>query len=824
MASITLNGSGKVFPGGSSTLTWSDSADFPLPSPFVLPDGFIMNCTDAHLTGWSDGDTTKRPGEIVSSGTWTAQYVPDLWNYSDGVAIAVRIWRTWSVFTDVTMMLDPDGGLPIITMAENNPGSCRFVMGMDWSVPADNPLDASYNHWQVISGAPGTASPGKIGLGMFVTTYYKTSGGTRTPYWQGRISTLEPDDGRLRIECGDLIAFLGRSGTTCRRNLYSARTIYTGDASYSGSTLSGSLSAMPSGSVLDLQSLTWGVVHEVDRDDVARFRGTNLVVPWGEEDESEANDLLLKWRIPISDAITLRSVYVGIQADDAGSYMIVTVHQNGAQLSTSTVNLVQDINPRWYTVPAVADLEPGEVEIRLWTLKNKSYRIPMGDDMIGSQSYFALSGLAPEWDSQIPAWGWTYYRYEMAEGTQSGTTVIMTKIGEYTDMTDPDLRNPPENRLRFAGYASTLNALQAIRQVCYNAGILCTVPEANISGSETVVGMFRIGGGYTLDYLKQLVRIPSSETGALRSVVVTGMTVPFLSTGSRYDLGGTPYRKFTWMPRTGYTEFVEFKPKMTLKNRPTLAVIKGMQEVPGSDPVPLMAVAEDVDMADYLGVSVETIQTSGSMSLPSAYGEALRQITDAGALEGTLAIPRDPSLFSIWTYRHGGVSRLLSVTDPRYGLADEPVIATQTVTDYNAETTTLTLTALPDTCSSTIPNAVAAVQSAGDLASITGDLWNLQFVRAIGMWSLRASGTSTLEVSADGSTWWPCENVAVVKMPERAVLTGVIKGTPAHNTEGEKYAIKKIRANGTVMDVPYYRRPDLYIGQTLIVVADCLRV
>lgn len=307
------------------------------------------------------------------------------------------------------------------------------------------------------------------------------------------------------------------------------------------------------------------------------------------------------------------------------------------------------------------------------------------------------------------------------------------------------------------------------------------------------------------------------------------MTAPILYVGSQYLQSNGPTRRYQWRAgddTSGNTAsiFADCKPTMTLRDRPSVAVVRGTQELPDGTSVPLMAVVEDVDLTDYRGVSVEAVQSSGSMSLAEAYAAAYRKTIDADEIdvELTAAIQNYPYI-SPWSGPKVGSGANLAVSDPRYDLSMWLGRTRQETEDFNTRTFTASLMHYSSLSESLLPSTASAVQTAGDLAVSGADAYSMQFCRAVGQWSLRTGRTNTLEIS-DGTNWWQCENVAVVKTATRAILTGTIRGTPDHNTEGTKYAITRIRANGSILDLDPYRRPDLYIGQTLIVVADCARI
>lgn len=507
------------YSGGSASKGISTDRSY-----IVLPDANAFRYSSKSLTGWTDGNSVKYPGDLVQSGTWTMQTLDDPWNYPSGIVVSVRIWRTWSTYADVTDLLVTDGGMPILKTAENRPGSATFALSADWTDDALNPLSSGFAHWATIANrTPGSASNGKIGVGMFVTIDYFYNSQYRKPRWQGRISTISMEPGKLRIECGDNLAFAAKQGYTLRRNYYSKRSRYNGDASYSGSTLSGSLSAMPSGAALDLGSLMWGINHN--------WAGSQTSGPYdmtpiqGEIGVGDFGTCVMAWTFRPDADISLQSVRIGLQADQTGDFSVnVSLERSPSSgagddaLASGSFSVAgtDALTLKWYTVALSADLTAGQpYEIRLWTPTARTdLKVPVRNPVWGSTLTFRRTGVGIVTYDFAVCWDLTAYEYVIAEGTQSGSSVAINAIDGIADLTDPDLRTPAGARLRYYAYAGTISTVDIMTDLARASGI---IPIHNtFSSSQTQVQTYRIGGRSLQDYFQGLAEV-GGDDGQIRT-------------------------------------------------------------------------------------------------------------------------------------------------------------------------------------------------------------------------------------------------------------------------------------------------------------------
>jgi hypothetical protein len=266
---------------------------------------------------------------------------------------------------------------------------------------------------------------------------------------------------------------------------------------------------------------------------------------------------------------------------------------------------------------------------------------------------------------------------------------------------------------------------------------------------------------------------------------------------------------------------------MTLKGRPSLAVVRGSWS--GDEAMPMVVAVEAEGSSSARGLVIEAVSTDSEASdVRSAMRQAWASLDSESldAWEGTLVVPGFlPGLIER-TGAHAGAGAVIAIYDERYGLSGYKVLVKEVRADYGKRTTELTVTSHSPAYASTVPDTAAAVQSAGDLSTGSGMLYAMQYVRVVTQDAV--SDLSTVEVAkATGSDWWECEDVSVGYTPTRAVVTARIRGTMSHCTDDAgKYAVARIRiggASGTVLTIDPYRRPDLYTGQALIVQVDAPR-
>lgn len=303
-----------------------------------------------------------------------------------------------------------------------------------------------------------------------------------------------------------------------------------------------------------------------------------------------------------------------------------------------------------------------------------------------------------------------------------------------------------------------------------------------------------------------------------------------VASGVRHGRSDSPAltvcRRATSGVPSGAIEFVSFSPRMTLKGRPSLAVVRGSWA--GDEAMPMIVAVEDDEASADRGLVLESVTTdSEAADVRSAMRAAWASI-DAASLdvwEGTLVVPGfRPDLIER-TGAHAGSGAVIAIHDERYGFAGYNVLVKDVKADYGKRVTEVTVTNHGPAYASTVPDTAAAVQMAGDLSTGPALLYQAQYVRVVTQTSVGEA--STVEVATEEGEWWKCEDVSTGYTSTRAVVTARIRGTPLHCTDEEgRYAIARVRVggdSGTVLDIDPYRRPDLYTGQALVVQVDAPR-
>ena len=829
MTQIGLTVPSGTLPDGSQS--WAADT---LRDSWVLPDWSIVDSPGVIYTKWG---ASGRAGSSASPAVLAGSSVADSRTYASGSEVSVRIWRTWNEYRDVTDLLDADSGMPTVKKAENLPGSVSFAIDMDWETPSANPLSASFGGWSRLVSGIGTVAAGAVRTGMYATVHVK-EGGAWAIKAEGWISTMSPDAGRLRVECADGLAVLSRQGATLRRNYYEARIRAKGDGSYVDGSLRGSLSAMPSGAVVDPDSFQWLVVK--------RWPGSSRISGSSSEKGIVALTtngyffpyVKLKYKSPVACKLDHVTTHVANQELQSSATCIMEAKTAKGSWSSDAHTLgvfeTAEIEFHWsdsiHGVPEVAEGEEIELiwyarstsspsqtmHIHMWFGSNEGADVPC-ECTVRGDSTFQVSGQAPDW----AIWA---YEYKPATGTVSGSYVVDVSIEGVQDPSDESLVDPPDDRFEYAYYTSEASRDAILSELVMSHGSL-----PFIAGSTgATLGVYRIGGGFMGDYVTKIADVMGDDS-LRRTWTARGFTVMAVASGVRHSRGDaaalTVCRNAgaSGVP-SGAVEFVSFVPRMTMKGKPSLAVVRGTWE--GDEAIPMVVAMEAEGISEARGLVIESVVTdSGAADVRSAMRAAWASL-DAESLdvwEGTLTIPGfHPELIER-SGANAGAGAVIAIYDERYGLSGYKVLVKEVRASWGSWTTELVVTSHSPVYASTVPDTAAEVQSAGDLSTGSGMLYSLQYARAVTQTAVAVP--PTVEVATGSGAWWECEDVSVGLTPTRAVITARIKGVRGRSTDYDgRYAVSRVRLNeSTVLAIDPYRRPDLYAGQTLIVQVDCPR-
>ena len=808
-----------VLPSGSST--WERST---LDSSYTLPDTFIVDSPGRLYTRWN----ASRPGS-TATGSRTGVSIADVRTSSE-MDPCVMVWSSWNKYRRLSPLIDLDSGLPVARMAENRPGSCRMVLSRDWETPAEDPMSPSFGGWGVlVSGVGDDTSAQAIAVGMYVTIHVKEGSSWRWA-WQGWISTISMREGRIEVECADGMSVLSRQGVTLRRNYYNFRTRYTGAASVSNDKLYGSYS-MPSGSVLDQNSFEWLIPSSWGRDDTSSTSRTEMDRLGMTAQDQEGFALVLQWELELPEATEIYRVHVR-----AGQAYLVQPWHRGIiyAVDDSPYGAGEVEVGRWqvqhtgtdYDASVSTGLIPaGKVRIDLYCNEGHAFLTTgqSGGYALGSRSrskiYINAVDTRTAWREEAPDWDLYTRVWRTAHGTAGASKVEITSVDDYGEsLTDELMYTPSAGRFRYSYYSGAdMTRSEVMEDIAESMGMLPFVWRDAVP-----IGVYRIGGGYAQDYLQKIADM-ADDSGRRRAFMVYGKTVLALASGLRHLVTDSPYlticRDASSAP-SGATEFASFEPKVTIKGRPTLVMVRGTSSQDRTRLI--MAAAEDPAARDARGLSIEeTMTVSGSDDIVGASRTAWGSLRGEETLEATAVIP------GIWpqlierTGEHAGAGQVVSVYDGRYGLSDKRMLVSEIQLDWQRRTTTAYLTDYSQVYSSKVSENAAVLQSAGDLAVGSDLLFKTQYVRLVSDASATgiSSATEVYAVTTGGAEI-RCHDVSVGTTATRTIVTAYAEGTPLANSEGAKWDIASVRMGSATIPIPPYRRPDLYIGQTLIVQLD----
>lgn len=810
-----------VFPDGSHE--WSDDYDG---TTYVLPDWSIVDSPGYAYTAWGSGG---RPGVAVAPSTRAGTRVSYNPTYADpSIDVSVRVWRTWNEYADLTMTLDRQA-MPTVHMAENRPGSATVVVDADWEAASRHPLSPSYDGWAVLdSAAGGSSGASAIKCGMYLTIHQKRADSKWHEVWEGRIATMSPEPGRLRMECADTISVLSRQGATLRRNYYNYRPRAEGDGSYVDGSLRGSLSAMEQGGVVDPASMQWLVPQTWDKGDTIdgdTTRPLNGYTPQA----SYGNDYeYARWTWRAPEDMVLRRVSVHVRNTDSLTSTVGYVVAKGRGWDTESDSMsIGGTFEGWKNFDFTGRRIAKGEEVTIVMVGESSVHLAFWTGDVADDSPFAgtwryggdsTGGRCPDWEivSYLPS---------RATGTVTGQYVEIESIEGWSGgLDDTGLVDPPEGRFVYAYYAAEAPRDDIMADLIKSHSCLPDIAGA----TDAVLGVYRIGGGFMSQYLQKITDVVGDD-GQRRTWTARGMTSVMVASGIRHERTDTPGLKVCWMAGQGGApsdaiEMASFNPRMTIKGRPSLAVVRGSWE--GDAAMPMIVAVEDEAATADRGLCIESVTTdSGASDIPSAMRAAWASLhaEDIDAWEGTIVIPGIRLDLIERTGPNVGSGVVVAIWDPRYLMADERAIATEVKADWTRWTTEINVTTTSAMYSSQVPETAAAVQTAGDLSTGSGMLYETQYVRVVTQTAI--ADLTSVDVTTETSGWWPCEDVSVGYTPTRAVVTARIRGDMSHCTdyEQDKYAIVAVRVGGTPITIDPYRRPDLFIGQALIVQVDCPR-
>ena len=817
---VTLNANGGTFPNGMSAVT--------LECPdrrYVLPDWSVVDRPGRKLSHWLNDGVRGEMGSVQTvGGTWTAQWVTDSRGYdTDHLPhAAVRIYRSLTEWIDATY-LQVQGREVVAELAEMRPGMATMTLLNDYETAGHNLLSSDCDLWS--SGSDGPIRPG-----MYVRIDDIQEDGTLEYLMDGFITTIQPDAENVKIEVGDRMTFLGKQGTTLRRNYYggsNSRDSMFVSAGHDSTGLYADLSELPDGAMVD-GTVQWTVYAG------ATYSST-LDLDLGSGDEH-----LFTWTFPTpGDRLAGVSMNLGVEAFHAGSW---TFNFTVTVTSGSESRTVEITKTGGNGAEFVLEVDLGMMPC------GSTASVEVLCDRYPQNGHFALHSSSSD-DCTVTVISedgetLTYnravqgsvdvYALEDATGTVNGNRFDVESIGTHS-LDDSTLWTPSENRVRVpyvvSGSQSTVDVMEGV------AWALGMTPMVNVEAlprASTKVAIFRTGGGYALDYLQKLADIASSD-GRMRSFLCRGFTTPVVAIGTRYAKDDTQKVTVHYggdSASGNHIAFSSFSPSLTLKNRPSLATLRGtISEQGSSESVPLQIAVEDVDSTELrYGVLVETVVADSSIASMGDAGNSAWGALSSSELdqwEGSVTVPdTHPEMLEL-AGSHAGSGVPIRLTDSRLGLSSYHARVRQISVNYNLCTTKLTISNYSLRYSSGIADTTALAITSADVA--TGDnsttLFNSQYARVkTNVDQNLGDGTQVTVKGIKTSGTFDFDSVSVFALPNGRHLVHAValSSNTGHTEDSEVYGVVAVRiGSNSQLDIRPSVRPDFYAGQTLSVDIDC---
>ena len=818
-----LDANGGTFPNGQSRVTVS------VPDgSYRLPDAFVVDRPGYVLSGWQGSYTgSAAMGSTQSTQeTWTAQWTVDTRDYSASVLhAAVRIYREPDEWIDVTDR-HPSGGEVRITVAENQPGMATFSVRNSPTDPTDRIMSPTCDLWS-------SGGQGRVSQGMYVRIDEIKSDGTLSYLFDGFITTIKMSTEQVDIECGDWLTFLGRMGSTYRRNFYGeSRTSATFDATYNSSDgLRAVVSTVPPDFRIDGQP-AWKILT------TTAMEGSELTTLLG---GGTVDYPTVSYTFPVADQDTIDTVSIHLRymgQDLPGNYTFgvrMTLRSGQSSVSRSWTRSITGTTEEDRQFSNLGLTVTGDSVTM--TLELASFS---GSGGYGQVQTYRGSGSGTLTRGEI-VYEDTAIRMSYATGVWRDATLgervngymPVLSIDGVTDLTDASLYTPSEDRVRIPYITGSQAVGSIMESIAHGIGLI-PMP-VDVMGGDAELVMFRTGGGYALDYLQKLADVVSSA-GRRRALMVRGYTTPVLVASSRHALADAPsaHIRYGGDDVTASAEVIaysSFAPSITMKNRPNLSMVRGTMSTRGdSESVPIMVAVEDSDSTERRhGMVVENVTADGSVNgLLDAANAAWAKLceSDLDEWEGTVTIPgiRRDMIPASGVYAGSGVC--LDVTDSTMGISAARVRARQIVLDYNSCTTQITLTNRSLAYSSGISETTAMARTSADVA--TGDnsttLFNTQYVR------VKTDSPQTIEDSGNvvigilsSETSFEFQNISVLQLPNgRSVLVATAPPDGSvHAPDDKPYDVVAVKINdGERLSIKASVRPDYYQGQTLVLNVD----
>ena len=817
--SYDANGGTGAPSGESYTTTSETSHDFTVSATVPTRTGYTFvgwntspNGGGTYYTAGNTVTATENSPDVVLFAIWSTSPDAPVYSETNLPKAAVRIYKSPSAYVDMTYRMTVQ---PNIYKAVNRAGQFSFTVTNN---PDNSFLSDEYDGWS-------DGSTGAVDWGMYCIVESINANGTTTYLTDGYVTTMEVNEYSLTFQCADHLAILGSRGADIHRNYYGSRTA----------------------------NVIQDVIREIYVDtapDYILTDITSIIEGDGSVDTStlkyrtENTEIIYEKGSTRSPIITNKTVFVNswtINLDKpfssmtfklftvVGSHNVNVTVDGTPYLSSFTTGSSGDYN---LTVDFGTLYEGGEHTITI------SGVTPQGFQTDTMQVYVETStgtGELVYYDNyggqHTTSTGNPYVTVKVYDDTNVSTVSTQTDAGGHTYLkitaisgginisSEYDsLTVPITGRVKFAYLSGTVSATEIMNNIASRSGY---IPLIHAVQNIPELKLFRSGGGYSLDYLQKIADIDRALTFTAHGYS------PTLDIGARRTSANIP----TFNVEYGTGEQVDnnlvmyaFKPKKSMTNRPSRALIRTAISSKGTDSTPVIAmVYNDRLLTSRKGIRTDTVVANSSvLSVFDAVRSAYTAVNhDEEDWEGSLTLSGIvPDMIDI-EGAYAGSGTVVSVTDPRYSFNGKSFVVTDVTYDFEQITTTVTLTNAPQVYSSAIAESIATAYSAADL--VVGDsestAYNTQYVyvqkSGIGV---QTTGNTMSITTSNGTI--SLGNVTAYVMDGHTLIYGSKTIVSGDNPSTVKYDVHTVTVNNVSITIPEESRPDCYEDQIIIVNVD----
>lgn len=715
----------------------------------------------------------------------------------------VRIYDDYyNAYIDVSDLL-VSGGRPVTHINENRPGSATFSVRNDYTKQGQNLL-TDCTLWSYDIG------PKPIHTGMYVEI---KDGPDGPVLMDGRITTITSKAEVIDIEIGDGIAFLGKQGTTIRRNFYGESSGFQWFDSDFDETGKVYLDLGANEGIVDTNQVYWAFPkEEVTTPPSGPYNITTRA--------------LGRITIGAQEPKFIRELDVRVVRNDASRKEFtfnvdVTVSSETLQSFVYTMTLGgtsgTGYNEQWIPITFNPPILAKEMTLDITCDKYDQFVLFGYDPSNPDRGSIVING------ETTPGLIASKITYDEMRPIQVGTGSSSSRI--YPANEEEEMRKEPmTNRGRVfvtVGEVPTVEIMQYLGRRAWH--------RVQVGGRcSASIGLARVGGGYALDYLQSMADVVDG-TG-IRHAFISRDKGMNLLIGDRYNVGDEPKMRIVYGGDKTSDEdvpFVSFNPTMTLKNRPAMVTLRATSTT-GSDNAPTIVTLMDLNAYGSSGVPVETVSSTTSVAsdrdaVREAYGLLTSNALDSW--EGAVVLPGIVNGLIERAGDYAGSGIPIRITDSRNGIFDYPARVRQVSHDWNSMTTTVTIgnydLAVLNRISDTVAmaskgNAEAFSASSSATAYNTQYLWDF-FSRSSNVVVNRGK-TNTLQIVVErqgGETVVEVVDKSIGLLPDgSAVIQGRITSALA---DVDPYGVVAYIVNNERVNVGQDYRPDFYIGQTLVI-------